>query len=68
MFNKLRMSKSAPTRQPRIAYIALNDGIRISSSRTLGQNVNLLETRLGMSPTKAAEFAQAIQRVFEASS
>jgi hypothetical protein len=68
MFNKLLKAQSLPVKRPRVAFIALNDGLRISSLRTLGQNVNLFETRWGMSPTQATALAQAIHSVFEASS
>ena len=68
MFNKLIKSEPIPVKQPRIAYIALNDGLRISSWRTLEQNINLFESRLGMSSTQATAFAQTINNVFEVSS
>jgi hypothetical protein len=68
MFNKLIKSEPVPVKKPRVAYIALNDGLRISSLRTLGQNVALFKSRLGMSPNQATELAHAINRVFEASS
>ena len=68
MFNKLIKPESVSVKQPRVAFIALNDGLRISSWRTLGQNVHLFETRFGMSPTQATKLAQGINSIFEASS
>lgn len=65
MFSKLNKVKAS---RPRIAYITLNDGLHISPLRTLAQNVNLFETRFGMLPHQSEELAQAIQRVFKASS
>jgi hypothetical protein len=67
MFRKLSKTQTAP-KKPRICYMALSDGLRISSSRTIGQNVCLFESRFGMSATQATLLAQTIQSTFEASS
>lgn len=56
--------KSFTVPRSRVAYVALNDGLRITLSRSKEQNKVLLHQTYGMPEDKANDFAEAIEKVF----